>query len=407
MKQRILFVGDYNRNDFLYAAKLIHKEVDVFFIEYLNKSKITNKDYAEYGTALFWKDFKSAYALIDKIKPQKVIFYFIESYNHVALNVACKVKKIPTIHLEHGIRFSVAFYRNLYLSIKPTRPRTSVFKRVFNVKTSIEKYKNRQFFNQTVVKSPVKEKAFLKYFFRIRSENNILDTFQIVKNKLRLPDRYISFSPVVFNFHKELEALPDDYPVNYIGIPQFDDLFKFSSIKETGNNVLFIDQPLHEQKYYGWTYGLKKKLFEELIKIVSQLGKQLFIKPHPLNDPSIYNEIVNGNFTILGNEWQDEINETNTILGFSSTLLLPFIAMKSKSCFLLEMHPVRENEPYAQFLLNSNACHAVYNFNELIEKMKSWEYWHEEQSKFKNKFVKNYMYNFDGNSSARLKKELQ
>ena len=73
MKSRVLIVGDFNRNDFQYAAKIIKDDAEIFFIEYLNKKKVKLSRNSMYGEVLFWKDYTSAYDLLEKIKPVKVI----------------------------------------------------------------------------------------------------------------------------------------------------------------------------------------------------------------------------------------------------------------------------------------------------------------------------------------------
>lgn len=404
MKDRILLVGDYNRTDFLLFAKLLHKEIDFYFIEFLNKRELTNSECLKYGKVLYWKNYKSAYQLLDVLQPSKIVFYFIESFNHVALNVACKVKGVPTYHLEHGLRFTLAFYKSFNKSIaKPTKE-TSFVNRLSVLRDIYDKFRNRQFFQKTVSESPAKESNFLNDFFKVRKENGVFDTFQLVKNNLRLPDQYISFSPLIFNFHKELENLSDSYPVHFIGIPQFDHFAALKQLAGKGENLLFIDQPLHEQAVYGWTSIEKQKLLKGLLQIAIHLKKKLYIKPHPLNDLSAYNEINdNACVAIIEGQWDEVIKEVNTVLGFSSTLLLPFIAMHSINCYLLEMHPERGEEPYSQFLLNSGACHAAFSFEDLEEKMKNWNDWNVEQMQYKDQFIQDYMYKFDGKSSDRLK----
>src|SRR5688572_32206261 len=103
-KRRLLIVGDYNRKDFVEAFCKCKNDFEFYFIEYALRSEVKADYYKAYGKAIFWKDFNNAYSLLKEIKPDKVIFFFIESYNHAALNVACKNLKIPTYHLEHGFR---------------------------------------------------------------------------------------------------------------------------------------------------------------------------------------------------------------------------------------------------------------------------------------------------------------
>ena len=404
MKRKLLLVGDYNRNDFIYVAKLLAKDVEFYFIEFLNKKELKNNDCLQYGKVIYWKDYKSAYDLLEKLKPEKVIFYFIESYNHVALNVACKVNQITTYHLEHGLRFSLAYYELGNNSVSVEKQNVSFPIRLNNISNSLDKFKNRQFYKNTILKSPKEERLFLEKYFSIRSCNSIIHTFKVLKNILRLPDQYISFSPIIFNYHKELEELADNYPVNFIGIPQFDDFVKWKHLKNSGSNILFIDQPLHEQPIYGWSKEGKIDFLQSLSHCVTSLGRKLFIKPHPLNDISIYHSVKeNSMVELIHSEWDNVVTDINTVLGFSSTLLLPFMAMDHICCFTWEQHPVMIDEPYSQFLINSNACNAVFNFDELKLNIQNRDHWYPLQKSNKDQFVKKYMYKFDGKSSDRLK----
>lgn len=399
MKQRILLVGDYNRSDFLHLAKLFHSEIDFFFIEFVNQYFLKNKECLKYGQVLYWKNYKHAYDLLNKIRPEKVIFYFIESYNHVALNVAAKTYGIHTYHLEHGLRFKID------VRIKEMSYLERFFdkiKKIAQLQYLYDRYASRMFFRRTVKDSSKQEKEFLNFYYSVRKGNSIHATFEKIKNPLRLPDWYISFSPIIFSFHKLIEKLPDNYPVYFTGIPFFDHFAKWKTLKGHGENVLFIDQPLVEQKLMGWTIKYKWVFVMELITIIHALGKKLYIKPHPWNDKSIY-ETLSGNVIVLEDEWETVVPNINTVLGFSSTLLMPFMAMDHITCFTLEMHQWKLEMPYSIFLLKSGACHAVNDFEGLSQKLNELEKWHVKQTHFKEQFIKDYMYKFDGNSSRRLK----
>lgn len=403
-RQQILLVGDYNRSDFLYVARLLHTEADFFFIEYLNKSGFKNKECLQYGQVLFWKDYESAYGLLKKLNPQKVLFYFIESYNHVALNVACKVENIPTFHLEHGLRFSPAYYK----MVNESRPKQQRKKTQTNILNRVigfyDKYRNRRFFQRTAAKSPAAGQAFLKQYYAVRSSNSIHETFKKLKSPLRLAGGYISFSPIIFNYHKEVEALPEAYPVHFTGIPAFDHFYQWRAITASGNAILFIDQPLAEQGLFGWTDEYRLDFLKNLAARVAATGRQLYIKPHPLNNTTAYAALwAFEKVAVLEKEWEHLIPGIDTVLGFSSTLLLPFMAMEHICCFTMEIHPQKTGVPYSEFLLNSGACHSAASFEELLEMVQQRPAWHAQQKKAKEYFIQNWMYKFDGKSSERLR----
>jgi hypothetical protein len=402
MKTKVLLVGDYNRNDFLYVAKLLHSRIDFFFIEFMNQHFLNNKECLKYGQVIYWKDYKDAYDLLDKICPEKVVFYFIESFNHVALNVAAKVRGISTYHLEHGLRFKL----EMSLIEKNRVERTlNRIKKIVQLPHLYDRYASRMFFQNTIRKSEEKEREFLLLFYSVRKKNSIQATFKKIKNPLRLPDCYISFSPLIFDYHKELESLPCNYPVHYIGIPNFDHFWNWKNLDSYGDNILFIDQPLFEKKLLGWSREIKKNFLEQLAAIIRSLGKRLYIKPHPWNEESIY-EVVPEHVIVFEEIWETVARDINTVLGFSSTLLMPFMAMDHTACFTLEMHPQKGGSYYSGFLLESKACDQVTSFEDLKDKLINRDAWHRKQKAYKNAFIDKWMYKFDGKCSERLRKVL-
>ena len=406
MKPRILLVGDYNRDDFLYVAKFLHKEIDFYFIEHISQNYVTNSGCFRYGNVLFWKDFCDAYELLDQIRPDKVVFYFIESYCHVALNVACGVKSVPTFHLEHGVRYPLVHYE-MILQSKPPIKRPAGFYGT-RLREFFDRYKSRRFFRHTQKNSPDSERAFLRQYFGVRSRHSIHETYKKLKSKYRLADTYISFSPEIFNFHKELEDLPDDYPVKHIGIPMFDKFFAWRHLLDSGENILLIDQPLWELGLFGWTKTYRAFFLENLQQIALSMNKKLHIKPHPLNDLSLYEPIKKaGDVQIMeAEDWESVVPDINTVLGISSTLLMPFLGMDHVCCFTMEMQPAQVEFQGSQFYVKSGVCDPVISFDELRQKMNKRRTWHQKQQASKEHFIHKWMYRFDGNCSKRLKEIL-
>ena len=118
MKENLIIVGDYNRIDFLYVARVMHEHYNIYFLEYTHGGEIKSCQYKKWGKAIFWGDYKDAIDLVDQIKPKMVVFYFIETFNHVALNVTCRYKGIRTYHMEHGIRNYEMLQANFEVFIK-------------------------------------------------------------------------------------------------------------------------------------------------------------------------------------------------------------------------------------------------------------------------------------------------
>jgi len=313
--------------------------------------------------------------------------------------------RVPTYHLEHGLRFKTGIHykqRNFW-----ARASDSI-KKIIQLRSLYDRYANKIFFWNTAKNSQREAKEFLLKYYSIRKRNSINTTFAKIKNPLRLPDRYISFSPLIFDYHKEMENLPDHYPVDYIGIPSFDRFAKWKKILNSpGENILFIDQPLYEKRLQGWTLEYKKEFLTDLIAITRSRQIKLYIKPHPLNNRSVYKDLREDVIVIEAEEgWEGVIPDISTVLGFSSTLLMPFMAMDHITCFAMEIHPQKNGHSYSDFLVRSGACHVVNDFENLQEKLQDHGIWHQKQKEHKSYFIENWMYCFDGKSSERLRKVL-
>lgn len=385
----------------------MHKDFNIYFLEFTSKREIKTTYYREYGKVLFWSDFNNAFHLLDNIKPSTVLFYFIETYNHVALNVTCKYKSIPTFHLEHGIRN----YEMLRVNINSiiNQKRLNLFNNLSKIKNLKSRIKGRKFFQRTVNELPIEYSEFLKEYFRVRSTNSIFDTFKKVNNKLRLADVYISFSSKIFEFHQKSDHLSEGYPVRFIGIPSFDFIAKEKFINRDANDILFIDNAFESQNIFGWDMDNKIKFLSQLENFAKKNNRKLWVKPHPYSIKSVYNNLKkNENVYIIENE-QDflkSIHQSKVIIGYFSTLLMPLMALQHTICFSLEMHPeIFENKP-SMFLVETRAINKVESWLELEEAFTRLDDIYLRQLINKDLFVDQWMYKFDGKSSDRLKKIL-
>jgi hypothetical protein len=407
MESNLLIVGDYNRKDFLYAAEVLHRHFKIYFIEFLDKSEIKSFSYSKWGKEIFWKDYKDAVDLLEKLKPQKVLFYFIESLNHVALNVACKYLRIRTYHIEHGVRNYSYQNKNKKIDNKTGKPLLfDVFKKL---KNSQNRIKNRRFFLNTIKKLPNEQAVFLRNYFKIRTSHSIWETFHRLNHPLRIADSYISFSPKIFEFHKIIDHLPEDYPVFFIGCPSFDYFADLANLYQEGEDIVFIDQAFEQWQLFGWNQVTKELFLARLEKFSREHNRKLWIKKHPVSNDSVF-ESFNDNEgveMISDNEtFKMAIQRSKIILGFFSTLLMPFMAMDHTVCFSLEMHPVQPEDSLSSFLTETGAVNSISSWEKLSTSFDNLGEIYFEQKRKKEKFIEDWMYKFDGKSSERLRKVL-
>jgi hypothetical protein len=209
---------------------------------------------------------------------------------------------------------------------------------------------------------------------------------------------------MVFKYHQVHESLRADYPVECIGVPNFDVFYPFQSIQPLSADVLFIDQPFLEQHRYGWTKQIKKDMLKSLSRLALKYDRRLYIKPHPSSFMDVFVAIEKeDHIIILRNEaWSEIIPLIKTVLGFHSTLMIPFIALKHICCISMNIHPDID-VAILPSVLESDAITKVNSLEELEKCFAELNSILEKQLQHKDEFVHQWLYKFDGKSSERLK----
>ncbi|KAA3436584.1 polysialyltransferase family glycosyltransferase [Rufibacter hautae] len=404
-KPNLLVVCDYNRKDFLDLFKVCKQDFNFYFIEYASKNEVKNEAYKEYGQILFWKDYNDAFDLLDKINPCKVIFFFIESYNHVALNVACKERSIITCHLEHGFRdYELKASLEKITSLHKTKKHLYLLDVLSNF---LVKAKTRLFFKRTVQKVSSEPKEFLERYYAVRSKNSIFNTFKLINSSYRTADLYISFSPKIYKAHQLADHLEENQKVVFIGLPSFDQWSDLQSSSQRLKAVLFIDQAFVKQGLLGWTKSYKERFVSKLTEECGKAGYILFAKIHPLEEPSGWDTLQSqGKLKLIDNDGFSElVSKVEVVMGFYSTLLMPLVAFPHTTIITLENHPVDEVFP-SKFLVDSGVGHPVYQIENLSQVLSSIDELHKSQLLNKKSFIENWMFKLDGKAGERLREVL-
>jgi hypothetical protein len=403
-KPNILFVGNYNRRDYIDLLLKSKGDFNFFFLEFASKKEITNHYYENYGKAIFWGNYYDVYDLLHQIKPYKVLFLFIESYYHVLLNLACKSKKIPTYHLEHGLR---ADYSPTLHTGDNTIPSQSFLERTSGLRKKLSSLrawiKSRLFLFNSIKVLSEEDTAFLKEFIRVRSQHDHLETFKRIKSNKRTAKAYISFSPKVFEVHQLYDHLGPAQKVYFIGIPYFD-AFPSIAPQQSQNAILLIDQPLVENKLLNWTLERKLDFMSQLVQICSEHKFRLYIKPHPSQDVrSLKKFISEGQVTLINDKEMAVVSKsTPLVLGFYSTLLMPLAAFIHTTVITYENHPIG-NYLVSKSYVEAGVAHPIYNLEELRTILPRIEELHQKQLPHKAKFIQEWMYKFDGKAGERLR----
>ncbi|MBJ6119338.1 hypothetical protein JAO76_14100 [Pontibacter sp. BT310] len=406
-KERLLILCDHNREDFLLPYKCIKEKAELLFLEFPSKKSITADYYKEYGKVTFWSEYKDAFSLLEQVNPKKVIFLWIDTYQQVALNLACKIKGIRTYIIEHGIRDWRANIELEQYFFNPVN--ISLSNRFKTLSTElIPRLKTRLFLLNTLRKLPEPEKSFLKDYTRLRRKSTYHTIKQKVISELRLPNAYISYSPKVFSVHQHFDKIRTDHVVHFIGVPLYDELantiYKADSLISQSKSIVLIDQGLANRNLLGWRIDSYKQFLKELNHYCHLSGFTLHIKFHPsdINAVSDYNLNKISVKIIDDTQLKQLLPHTPVIIGFFSTLLLPLAAMSHTTLITLENHPAGKLDVSKSFV-DAGVAHPVYSLDELPEALNNIEQLHQQQLPNKKKFEQDWLYKFDGKAGERLR----
>ncbi|WP_242916350.1 alpha-2,8-polysialyltransferase family protein [Pontibacter liquoris] len=402
-KPNLLIVGNFNRKDYLDLFKGSQNYFDFFFLEFAAPQEIQNSYYQTYGKAIFWGDFKTADDLLQLIKPQKVIFFFIESYYHVVLNLACKVAGISTYHLDHGLR-DININTRLETYFIQQKGTPVHVKQVQKLKQLLPRLRARLFLHNSVERLPPPEAAFFRHFYKVRSAKHYLATFKAINSPLRVADAYIAFSPKVYEVHQQQDFLPPGKVVHFTGFLSYDHLADIRPAATARKQILFIDQGLTTRCILGWTPERYRLFIAAFTNICLSFGYDLYVKPHPIQpkqEVDCWADRPNVHL-INDKELTAILPETPLIIGFFSTYLLPLMALPHTTVLTLENHPVGKLDVSKSFI-EAGVAKPIYDLEELHDILPNIASLHEQQLPNKAKFTEEWLYKFDGKSGERLR----
>ncbi len=399
MSNNILIIGDGGRKDILSMFSQVSKSKrnNTYFIE---QNISPSKEYDKYGFVIKWNQFECAFSLLKNKKISKVVFLHFGDYNEIAIRVACQELHIKTYMLSHGLSFPNNLEAQNKVDLKTNNKWNIRLKQ--NLALRNITYLKNTFYKNTTAKSSRYNQAFLKSYFKTRSKNTMLDTFKKMEHDLLKLDYFICFNKSNREWFIKKHKLTglDCKKFLLIGFPIFDSLVGIKEgIKTDNNRILLIDQPFYEKSLLGWTLKHKQEFIDRLLKT----GKEILVKPHPLNNVKFWNDYPTIKVITKNNDFIRVLTASKIVLGFNSTLLLPLAALNNKVIFALENHPVKQVRPYfSSFLTESGVAKLIMTSDELEKELENLSELMESQNKNKEQFTKDWLYQFDGKSKSRL-----
>jgi hypothetical protein len=358
------------------------------------------------GKVLYWSDFRDAFQILRDVSPYKVLFYEMESVHQIALNVAARSLGITTYYIDHGWRglSEASVHEQAWEAARKQRTVIGLAQKA--LRQGLRRTaRNWRFVKRTANALEAGDRRFLLEYRRTRYAHNILDTHRRVQADQIYPTEYVSFSPKNFEFHRGLHPRVGR-PVHYIGIPEFDPIAHAASTNRRNREVLLIEQAhTRYSEHCGWTVPLRVRFLADLAARVARTGHQLHVKRHPVESPEVWAALTDAPVTWVPDQaFYARLTSYPVVLGYWSTLMMPLAARRHTAMFCFRDHPNSSFKPPA-FLVDAGVADWLGGPEELADYLDSskrlaavWE----RQDDHRDRFVRDWLYRFDGRSEERL-----
>jgi hypothetical protein len=391
-KCKILLNWDITRKDLL--EPFLNLKDDIEFVLIWGNIPRTD-EWIKPFKQVFFSDYSTPYALLNDVKPDKVLFLGINSFPQVALNLAAKNRRIPTYVMHHGIYHADNLENNLQLEKLGLHKKRKLLRNI----NSLTFY-----FSALRIRNAGQLLKYC-YFAWLRQRRNAWVAKAKCVFDARVPDRYIDLSPHNAIITKKLDRISGDEKFSYIGHPFFDQLLQRLG-ELTGKNeaindnyFLLIDFPNRDGVLALKIMTVEKKhqFYKALSHLAKSMNCRLKIKLHPSGYDSPYNYSDDNIDLICETDMAGLIYGARECFSFFSTLLIPIIYQK-KHCYVFTVG----KEYQLQRELIELGCVTKLD----TENLNPSELVKSDHSTFQagyKTFVERYLYFTDGMSTQRLK----
>jgi hypothetical protein len=395
---RILVVATIGRPDILAMFEQLSRRAELAFLEFSSTPGVTSELYEPYGQLTTWEQHRSARSLLRALEPDLLVMLGIGARNQLALRCEARRQGLRTIHLEHGYRLPLETRRSL--QVDRTRPAGG--EAPARAKSSLASHR---FFAGSLLQAPPAEASRLARYALPSVGGASTDAMGAIAD-LRRPDRYVSFAPECFAFHRELDRVPPDLAERtaYVGVPQFDCFRSDAGADEPDpGTVVLVDHQLHNTGVLGWDREFHREWAEGIHAAVSSDGGRLVVKAHPGDTDSPWAEYTDGSVEVVPTieALEQRARSAPVVLGIMSTLQLPLAGFDHTAMITVEIHP-QPGEVLSSRLVEAGVAHPVASFAELRAALDDASALHERQRPRKAAFVEQFLYRLDGRAGERL-----
>lgn len=404
-RARVLMCWGYHRQGWVRPFERLADSVEFQYVFYITPPE--HQVLYTKSRILYWGDFKSADALLDETRPDKVGFMGVSSGYPLALNIAARRRGVPTFVLQHGWMLGYDHLRAHHKS--SARARTKNTEGQFRALSLGQEGGNRR---------------TLAFMLRSLRGRDCLQLPSLALHVLALrlegphfaakyfpfagcfPDTYVCHTSANAALYCDLDPSAKERVV-VIGNPEFDEFF--SSLDVAGpkggrgeDYFLLLDSPNAEN---AWGVSLvpveeKVQFYCRLAKYATSRGAILRVKLHPEDYGRDWLPQQSGIEWIREASLPDLIRNARGCFGFSSTLILPAVAINRVVLFSLRERGGGEHPDLARDLVELGVAKEVplsgwdeqaISFDGLEPGAGRWD-----------TFVDRYLYKPDGRATERL-----
>jgi hypothetical protein len=378
------------------------ERAELTFVEYESTPGATPELYEPYGRLTTWEEHSSARALLREVEPDLLVMLAIGVRNQLALRREAARRGVRTIHLEHGYRLPLSTQR----SLSGQRDKVANGGAPSGAHSSLATHR---FFAGSLLRLPPTEAARIARFALPSVGGASLETLGAAAG-LRRPDRYVSFAPECFAFHRELDLVPPELAGRtlYVGVPQFDCFRSDRGGSGPGADAaVLVDHQLHNTGLLGWDAEHHRRWAEGIHDAVLASGRRLAVKAHPGERDSPWARYTDGSVELVPSieELEERAREADVVLGIMSTLQLPLAGLDHTAMVTVEIHP-RTEEVLSSRLVEAGVAHPVTSFEELRAALDDVPGLHRRQLPHKPAFVEQFLHRLDGRAGERLTEAL-
>jgi hypothetical protein len=400
-RPRILVVATIGRADLLAMFGQVADRADLTFLEYASTPGVEAQLYEPYGRLITWEEHRSAGSLLRTVQPDLLAMLAIGGRNQLALRCEARRRGLRTVHVEHGYRLPRK--TQLAFSLDRSTPANGT-----GAQATGSSLATHRFFAGSLPRLPLADSARLARY-ALPSVGGASHEAQAAVAGLRRPDRYLSFSPECFAFHRDFDRVPPELAEGtvFTGIPQFDCFRSDRGPEPDSGDVVLVDHQLHNSGVLGWDESFHREWAESIHAAVAAAGRRLVVKAHPGDRTSVWAGFDDGSVEVVPSIelLERRARSARVTLGIMSTLQLPLAGLEWMTSISVEVHP-RQGVVLSSRMAEAGVVRPVSSFDELRAALDDVPALHRRQLPAKPAFIEQFLHRLDGRAEERLTKAL-